>query len=102
MSKNYLSIFLKSQGKYKESERLSWEMLAQGLSLSYAINPSTTPTIIEEGMDCCNINVLRQLLREQFDLAACGEYFWLYELEIIGYTCDEIADLLFKQVNNAL
>lgn len=64
-SKNHLAIFLKSQGKYEESERLSRETLAQGSSLRYAINAPTTPTTVEEAMDCRNINVLRQLLRSR-------------------------------------
>jgi hypothetical protein len=54
----------------------------------------------EEALRSGNINILRHLLRRQFDLVTCDEYSWLRELDDIGYSCEEIADLLFEQAND--
>lgn len=97
-SKNDSGVLLKAQSKFGESKELYQEVPAERSSFSYLNIP---PTTVEEAMEYRNIDVLRQLLRERFDLVASGEYSWLRELDIVGYTCDEIADLLFEQANDA-
>ncbi|KAK4206185.1 hypothetical protein QBC37DRAFT_381340 [Rhypophila decipiens] len=67
-------------------------------NIHYFINP---PTTIQEALAAKNIDILRQLLKRRFNLVACAEYSWLHELHDIGYTSDEIADLLFEQANDA-
>ncbi|KAF2475189.1 uncharacterized protein BDR25DRAFT_213279 [Lindgomyces ingoldianus] len=67
-------------------------------SLHHFIHP---PTTIEEALGGQNIKGLRQLLKKRFDVVAQGEYSWIHELDDIGYTRDEIADLLFEQASDA-
>lgn len=67
-------------------------------TIRYFINP---PTTIKEALSARNLNILRQLLKRRIDLVACAEYSWLQELDDIGYTSDEIADLLFEQANDS-
>jgi len=65
-------------------------------SLHSFVNP---PMTIGEALSCQNIKMLRQLLKKRFEIVAQGEYFWIRELDEIGYTHDEIADLLFEQAS---
>jgi len=62
------------------------------------INPTTT---IEEAIGCQDIEALQHLLKTRFDAVAQGKYAWIRELDDIGYTRDEIADLLFEQTIDA-
>jgi tetratricopeptide (TPR) repeat protein len=67
-------------------------------SLQSLVNP---PTTIREALSSQNIKVLQQLLKRRFEVVAKGEYSWIRELDEIGYTRDEIAELLFEQANDA-
>jgi hypothetical protein len=44
---------------------------------------------------------LRILLKRQFDEVATGEYSWIKELDDAGYSCREIADILFQDANDS-
>jgi hypothetical protein len=68
------------------------------LSLQSLVNP---PTTITEALNSENIKVLQQLLKKQFEVVAQGKYSWIRELDEIGYTRDELAELLFEQANDA-
>ncbi|KAI8930723.1 hypothetical protein NX059_012332 [Plenodomus lindquistii] len=67
-------------------------------SLQSLVDP---PTTIEEALISQDIKVLQQLLKKRFEVVAQGEYSWVRELDEIGYTRDEIAELLFEQANDA-
>jgi tetratricopeptide (TPR) repeat protein len=67
-------------------------------SLQALVDPRTT---IKEALSSQDINMLQQLLKERFEVVAKGEYSWIRELDEIGCTRDEIAELLFEQANDA-
>ncbi|KAL3474771.1 hypothetical protein BJX99DRAFT_260030, partial [Aspergillus californicus] len=67
-------------------------------NLNHLINP---PTTIKEALERGDIKTLRQFLRKRFDFVAQGDYSWMRELDNLGYTTDDIADLLFEQANDA-
>ncbi|KAF4468947.1 serine threonine kinase [Fusarium albosuccineum] len=58
------------------------------------------PTTIRAALDMQNLRYLKRLLRKRFDTVAQDEYLWLRELEDIGYSRDEIADLLFEEARD--
>ena len=62
---------------------------------------SGPPTTIEQALSHQNIEVLQQLLKTQFDVVAQGEYCWLHELVEVGYTYDEVAEILYEKANDA-
>jgi hypothetical protein len=65
------------------------------------VHGADPPTTIEEAVECRNFDVLRQLLRKEFETAAKGKYSWILELDELGYTRDEIAEIIFEQANDA-
>ncbi|KAL1600697.1 hypothetical protein SLS60_007085 [Paraconiothyrium brasiliense] len=67
-------------------------------NFSYLVNP---PRTIEEALRCRDLKILRQLLRRQFKIVAQGDYSWMSELFEVGYTHDELAELLFEQASDA-
>lgn len=54
--------------------------------------PHGIPSALSQGQD-----ILRMYLESQFEEAAVGEYEWIRALEEVGYTYEEIADLLFEE-----
>ncbi|CAI4212055.1 unnamed protein product [Parascedosporium putredinis] len=67
-------------------------------NLDCFVNP---PTTISEALDKRNIRALRRLLRKQFDSIAQDNYSWLRELEDLGHTRDEIAQLLLEEASDS-
>ncbi|KAK5010428.1 hypothetical protein LTR28_009983, partial [Elasticomyces elasticus] len=59
------------------------------------------PTTLQEALECCDPKTVREMLMKQFDVIATGEYLWLRELDDVGYTRDEIAELLLEEANDA-
>ncbi|KAK5011794.1 hypothetical protein LTR28_003609 [Elasticomyces elasticus] len=64
-------------------------------------NQMPFPTMLQEALECSDSKLVRELLIEQFDIIATGEYLWLRELDDVGYTRDEIAALLLEEANDA-
>ncbi|KAJ4295595.1 hypothetical protein N0V90_007608 [Kalmusia sp. IMI 367209] len=67
-------------------------------NLNISVN---SPTTIAEAVSSHDINGLRRLLKNRFKVASQDEYSWLREMEDIGYTHDEIADLLWEQATDS-
>ncbi|GFF61692.1 putative Pfs, NB-ARC and TPR domain protein (JCVI) [Aspergillus udagawae] len=63
-------------------------------SFANFLNP---PLTIEEAVASGNIEIIRELLKKRSHLLAAGEYSWLHELDEIGYTPNDIADVLLEQ-----
>ncbi|KAH7118224.1 hypothetical protein B0J13DRAFT_198848 [Dactylonectria estremocensis] len=59
------------------------------------------PTTISAALGMRNFQALKRLLRKRFDSIAEGEYAWLRELEDLGHTRDEIAQLLFEEASDS-
>ena len=57
---------------------------------------SGPPTTIEQALSHQKIEVLQQLLKKQFDVVAQGEYCSLYELVEVGYTYEELDEILYE------
>ncbi|PWI63949.1 hypothetical protein PCL_02262, partial [Purpureocillium lilacinum] len=55
------------------------------------------PTTIPAALGTGNFRALRRLVRRQFAELAQGEYAWLQELKDLGYSPDEIAEILFEE-----
>ncbi|KAI9732133.1 MAG: hypothetical protein M1834_004229 [Cirrosporium novae-zelandiae] len=58
------------------------------------------PTTIKEALEYREVKVLQRLLAKRFDLVAESEYSWIRELNRMGYSYDEIAELLFEEAND--
>lgn len=59
------------------------------------------PTTLDAALALRNIRALRRLLRKQFNNVAQGRYAWLHDLEELGHTRDEIADILLEEVSDS-
>ena len=59
------------------------------------------PKDIPSALATKNPRALRRLLRSSFNQVAQGEYTWLHELEDLGHTRDEIAQLLFEEATDS-
>ena len=51
--------------------------------------------------DYGNVDELNDMLQENFSLIAKDEYSWLHELDEIGYTREEMAELLLEDKNDS-
>ncbi|KAM5344778.1 hypothetical protein ACJ41O_010640 [Fusarium nematophilum] len=59
------------------------------------------PRTIPEALALKNLEALKELLNNQFDEVAQGDYAWLRELEDLGYERDDIADLLLEDAGDS-
>lgn len=59
------------------------------------------PTTISQALDCRSHSVLRKLLEKDFDNATSDEFQWLRELDEVGYSRNEMADMLLEEENDA-
>jgi hypothetical protein len=64
-------------------------------------SPQRDQTTLQKALDCHNPEAVRNILMNRFDYIATGEYSWLRELDEVGYTRDEIAELLLEDANDA-
>ncbi|PQE18247.1 C2H2 finger domain-containing protein [Rutstroemia sp. NJR-2017a BBW] len=66
--------------------------------LRWFIHP---PKTLSEAVECAEAGLISKLVTETFDSVAREEYFWLHELLEIGYTKEEIAELLIEKAQDA-
>lgn len=59
------------------------------------------PTTLSEALSLRNLRALRRLLRKQFGTVAQDEYAWLHDLEDLGYTRDEMAEILLEEASDS-
>jgi ankyrin repeat protein len=58
------------------------------------------PSTIREALATKDIRVLEKVLTKNFDRATQDEYSWLREIQAIGYSIRNIAELLFEHTND--
>jgi tetratricopeptide (TPR) repeat protein len=58
---------------------------------------ANTPTTIREAVASKDIDIITQLLERNFDLVAKGDNCWLRDLDKLGYSRKQIADILLEQ-----
>ncbi|KAK2758174.1 hypothetical protein FQN54_004018 [Arachnomyces sp. PD_36] len=58
-------------------------------------------TSLQEALDRYDVGAVRTLLKNRFDSIAKDEFSWLGELDAVGYTRDEIAELLLEDANDS-
>ena len=56
---------------------------------------------IEQALEAKDINALAGLLNTRFDIVSQGHYSWLRQLDDMGYTKEEMADLLMEQAGDS-
>jgi hypothetical protein len=62
------------------------------------VHPSTT---LEETLARGDVKALEDLLITRFEEVAKDEYSWLHELDVIGYSRNDLAELLMEKTNDA-
>ena len=58
-------------------------------------------TKLENILDTGNLPFTRNLLHEHFELVASDKFAWLHELRDLGYSSDEIAEVLLNERNDS-
>ncbi|KAH7308500.1 hypothetical protein B0I35DRAFT_442073 [Stachybotrys elegans] len=66
-----------------------------------ASNASHPPQSIMEALARKDVNVLATFLESHFDQASEGSYAWIAELKDMGYTIEEITQLLYERNNDS-
>ncbi|KAJ3499547.1 hypothetical protein NLG97_g235 [Lecanicillium saksenae] len=64
----------------------------------YLVHP---PADISAALALDNASVLKILLEKRLKYVAKGEYSWISDLKDVGYTCKEIAELLYERAHDA-
>jgi hypothetical protein len=59
------------------------------------------PTTLKEAISYSDPKFLQKFLEKHFDVVVKDEYSWLRELSDVGYTREEMAELLLEDVNDA-
>lgn len=55
------------------------------------------PTNLAEALNTKNLRAVKRFIRKEFDSIAQDEYAWLQDLEDLGHTRDEIAEILLEE-----